>query len=135
MAAFEDIPTQDRNDESGIRFTIQSYDDTVPRARTVALTTSNGNKTYCLHAKKQANGEMRVVFQERSLPDRISGEASDIIFFQIPFSEGDNRFFKFESTLERGYFLAFDHTRRLIMKRVPAKDEVDETIKLFPSSD
>ncbi|XP_015273505.1 PREDICTED: interleukin-18-like isoform X2 [Gekko japonicus] len=63
MAAFEDIPTPDRNDESGIRFTIHGYDDTVPRARTVALTTSKGNKTYCLCAEKQANGELRVAFQ------------------------------------------------------------------------
>ncbi|XP_060106936.1 interleukin-18-like isoform X2 [Heteronotia binoei] len=125
--------------ESGIRFTIHSYDDTVPRGKTVALTTRKNNKTYCLCAEKQANGELRVAFPERNIPERISGETSDIIFFQIPFSEGDSKFFKFESTLERGYFLAFErgegsHTRRLVMKRVLAKDEVDETMKLFPSS-
>ncbi|XP_060106935.1 interleukin-18-like isoform X1 [Heteronotia binoei] len=138
-AVFEDMTTQDGNDESGIRFTIHSYDDTVPRGKTVALTTRKNNKTYCLCAEKQANGELRVAFPERNIPERISGETSDIIFFQIPFSEGDSKFFKFESTLERGYFLAFErgegsHTRRLVMKRVLAKDEVDETMKLFPSS-
>nr|XP_056716824.1 interleukin-18-like [Euleptes europaea] len=138
-AVFEEMTDQDKDDESGIRFIIHSYEDTVPRAQSVALTTRKDNKTYCLRAEKQANGEMRVAFQESNIPERISGDTSGIIFFQIPFSEGDSKFFKFESTLQRGYFLAFErgegnHTRRLIMKRVLTKDEVDETIKLCPSS-
>ncbi|XP_048368330.1 interleukin-18-like isoform X2 [Sphaerodactylus townsendi] len=140
MAVFEHMTDKDKNDESGIRFTIHRYDDTVPRGMTVALSTRKDKKTHFLCAKKQANGELRVVFQERTIPETISGDRSEIIFFQIPFSEGDNKFFKFESTLQRGYFLAFDpgegnHTRRLIMKEVLLQDEVDETTKLYPSPD
>ncbi|XP_077162203.1 interleukin-18-like isoform X2 [Paroedura picta] len=139
-AAFEYMTIQDRNDESGIRFTIQSYKDTVPRCESVALIVSKDNKTYCLRTVKQANGEMQVMFQERNIPERISGERSEFIFFKIPFSEGDDKYFKFETTLEQGCFLAFErsensHTRRLIMKRVQNKDEVDETTKFSHSSE
>ncbi|XP_054854613.1 interleukin-18 [Eublepharis macularius] len=139
MAAFEYMADEDKNDESGVKFTIHTFEDTVPRGQTVALTTRTNGETYYMHVEKQENGDMRVSFKAGNLPERISGDASAIIFLQKPFTEGNDKFFQFESTLERGYFLAFEngegyHTRRLIMKRIATKDEVDETTKLSHSS-
>ncbi|XP_061449332.1 interleukin-18-like [Rhineura floridana] len=133
MAVFESMTDLEVRNESGISFNVHMYKDTNLRGLPVAFSTQWKGKTYIMKIEK--GGKMRVVFKEGEVPDAIEGETSDMIFFKIPFSRSDTQCYMFESTLERGYFLAFERNQsssatRLIIKRT---ELIDESTKLYPS--
>lgn len=77
-------------------------------------------------------------FQEGTIPKHIEGDTSNVIFIKTQFSAGSREFYKFESALERGYFLALEGTDNyrtvLVVKKVELADEVDESTKLYHAS-
>uniref|UniRef100_A0A8C5SV83 Interleukin 18 n=1 Tax=Laticauda laticaudata TaxID=8630 RepID=A0A8C5SV83_LATLA len=119
---------------SGIKFDIHSYQDTKPKGLCVAFTVEFNHQIYHMCVEKKEN-KMRVNFKEGTIPKNIEGDTSNIIFIKTQFSGGSRQFYKFESALERGYFLAFECVKGssetvLVVKKVEPADEVDESTKL-----
>ncbi|XP_032085193.1 interleukin-18-like [Thamnophis elegans] len=137
-AVFERRTDQEIQNVSGIKFDIHSYQDTKPKGLSVAFTVQFNGKTYHMFVEKREN-KMRVNFKAGMIPTRIEGDTSNIIFIKTQFSAGSRQFYKFESALERGYFLALEdtevnHRTVLVVKKVELPDEVDESTKLHHSS-
>ncbi|NWY69514.1 IL18 protein, partial [Erithacus rubecula] len=131
LAAFEDVTDQEMQSGKGMHFSIHYYKTTTPLAgMPVAFSVQVENKSYYMCCEREG-GEMIVRFKEGEVPKEIPGE-SNIIFFKKTFTPYSSMAFKFEYSLERGMFLAFEQEgclRKLILKKVP-KDEVDETMKM-----
>ncbi|XP_026564993.1 interleukin-18-like isoform X2 [Pseudonaja textilis] len=133
-AVFERRTDQEIRNVSGIRFDIHSYQDTKPKGLCVAFTVEFNNQIYHMCVEKKES-KMRVNFKEGTIPKNIEGDTSNIIFIKTRFSGGSRQFYKFESALERGYFLAFESVKGssetvLVVKKVEPADEVDESTKL-----
>ncbi|NWU77956.1 IL18 protein, partial [Onychorhynchus coronatus] len=133
VAAFEDVTDQEMQSGQGMHFTIHCYKSTTPAAgMPVAFSVQIGDKSYYMCCEKE-RGEMIVRFKEGQVPKEIPGE-SNIIFFKKTFTPCCSRAFKFEYSLEEGMFLAFEeegYLRKLILKKLSRKDEVDETMKFI----
>ncbi|NWS23247.1 IL18 protein, partial [Pachyramphus minor] len=132
LAAFEDVTDQEMQSGQGMHFTIHCYKTTTPAAgMPVAFSVQIEDKSYYMCCEKE-RGEMIVRFKEGEVPKEIPGE-SNIIFFKKTFTSCCSRAFKFEYSLEEGMFLAFEeegYLRKLILKKLSRKDEVDETMKI-----
>ncbi|XP_056365633.1 interleukin-18-like isoform X2 [Oenanthe melanoleuca] len=135
VAAFEDVTDQEMQSGKGMHFSIHCYKTTTPLAgMPVAFSVQVENKSYYMCCEREG-GEMIVRFKEGEVPKEIPGE-SNIIFFKKTFTSCSSRAFKFEYSLERGMFLAFEEEgclRKLILKKV-SQDEVDETMKMSLST-
>uniref|UniRef100_A0A1W7RGJ2 Interleukin-18 n=1 Tax=Agkistrodon contortrix contortrix TaxID=8713 RepID=A0A1W7RGJ2_AGKCO len=134
-AVFERRTDQEIRKVSGIKFDIHSYQDTKPKGLSVAFTVEFNHQTYHMCVEKKEN-KMKVNFKAGTIPHHIEGDTSNIIFIKTRFSAGSRQFYKFESALESGYFLAFEDaedspTTLLVVKKVELADEVDESTKLF----
>ncbi|XP_037265995.1 interleukin-18 isoform X3 [Falco biarmicus] len=132
MAAFEDVTDQEMKSGHGMHFNIHCYKTTTPSAGLpVAFSIKIEDKNYYMCCEKE-HGEMIVRFKEGEVPKEIPGE-SNVIFFKKTFTSCSARAFKFEYSLERGMFLAFEEEgclRKLILKKLSREDEVDETMKI-----
>ncbi|NXM74571.1 IL18 protein, partial [Serilophus lunatus] len=132
LAAFEDVTDQEMQSGQGMHFTIHCYKSTTPSAGLpVAFSVQMEGKSYYMCCEKEY-GQVIVRFKEGEVPKEIPGE-SNIIFFKKTFTSCCSRAFKFEYSLEEGMFLAFEqegYLRKLILKKLPRKDEVDETTKI-----
>ncbi|NWR95286.1 IL18 protein, partial [Furnarius figulus] len=132
LAVFEDVTDQEMQFGQGMHFTIHCYKTTTPSAgMPVAFSVQIEDKSYYMCCEKE-HGEMIVRFREGEVPKDIPGE-SNIIFFKTTFTSCCSRAFKFEYSLEKGMFLAFKeegYLRKLILKKMPRKDEVDETMQI-----
>lgn len=135
VAAFEDVTDQEVKSGSGMYFDIHCYKTTAPSAgMPVAFSVQVEDKSYYMCCEKE-HGKMVVRFREGEVPKDIPGE-SNIIFFKKTFTSCSSKAFKFEYSLEQGMFLAFeeeDSLRKLILKKLPREDEVDETTKFVTS--
>ncbi|XP_070621375.1 interleukin-18 [Erythrolamprus reginae] len=132
-AIFQRITDQEILNVSGIKFDIHSYQDSKPKGLSVAFTVEYNSQIYHMFVERKEN-KMKVNFKAGPIPKYIAGDTSNIIFIKTRFSSGSQQFYKFESALERGHFLAFDEVSdrpRLVVKKVDPPDEVDEFIKLF----
>nr|XP_034995561.1 interleukin-18-like isoform X2 [Zootoca vivipara] len=134
MAAFEPMTDVEMENEPGISLNIHIYQDTNLRGLPVAFSVKWKGETYIMQIVKDGS-HMRVAFRPRDVPEFIPGEKSDMLFFKTPFSKGDRQFYRFESSLEQGYFLAFERNERkrvtqLVIKRM---DGIDESTKLHTS--
>ncbi|NXU40311.1 IL18 protein, partial [Drymodes brunneopygia] len=131
VAAFEDVTDQEMRSGPGMHLSIHYYNTSTPIAgRAVAFSVQVKDKSYYMCCEREC-GEMIVKFKEGEVPKEIPGE-SNIIFFRKTFTSCCSRAFKFESSTERGMFLAFEEEgclRKLVLKRL-SKDEVDETMKM-----
>ncbi|XP_056397695.1 interleukin-18-like [Hyla sarda] len=86
------------------------------------------NEKYYLCCAK----DMKLYFKKGDCPNSIAGNYSDIIFFQKRFSEGDTNSFKFQSSLQPDYYLAFsDEGGKHILFLKKSCDELDETKRFF----
>ncbi|XP_063167423.1 interleukin-18-like [Candoia aspera] len=137
-AVFEHITDQEILEVPGIKFDIHSYQDSKPTGLSVVFTVEWDHKTYHMYVEKGEN-RMKVKFKAGGVPQHIEGDTSNIIFIKTRFSDGSRQFFRFESALERGYFLAFEwdegsSATKLVAKKVELTDEVDESTKLHHSS-
>ncbi|NWY43604.1 IL18 protein, partial [Sylvia atricapilla] len=132
LAAFENVTDQEIKSDKGMLFSIHCYKTTTPLAGLpVAFSVQVGDKSYYMCCEREC-GEMIIRFKEGEVPKEMPGE-SNIIFFKKTFTSCSSKAFKFEYSMERGMFLAFEvegSLRKLILKK-PSKDEVDETIKMF----
>lgn len=134
-AVFEQITDQEILKVPGIKFDIHSYQDSKPTGLSVAFTVEWNHETYHMYVEKREN-KMKVKFKVGGIPQHIEGDTSNVIFIKTRFSGGSRQFFRFESALERGYFLAFEQEEgatKLVAKKVELTDEVDESIKLHHS--
>uniref|UniRef100_A0A8D0E6W4 Interleukin 18 n=1 Tax=Salvator merianae TaxID=96440 RepID=A0A8D0E6W4_SALMN len=135
VAIFATKTDQEIEEESGIIFNIHIFEDSKPRKFPVAFSTKWNNKTYIMCIEEVGN-QMKVTFRERDIPTYISEDVSSMIFFKIPFSEGDRQFYMFESTIKENYFLAFEkdenNITHLIIKR--KEDEIDQFTRLSYSA-
>uniref|UniRef100_A0A8C5TE94 Interleukin-18 n=1 Tax=Malurus cyaneus samueli TaxID=2593467 RepID=A0A8C5TE94_9PASS len=126
-----DVTDQEMQSGKGMHFKIHFYKTTTPSAgMPVAFSVKVEDKSYYMCCEKEC-GEMIVRFKEGEVPEEIPDE-SNIIFFKTTFSSCCSKAFKFEYSLERGMFLAFEedgYLRKLTLKKLP-KDEVDETMKI-----
>ncbi|NXX32551.1 IL18 protein, partial [Nicator chloris] len=131
VAAFEDVTDQEMQSGKGMHFSIHCYKTTTPLAgMPVAFSVQVEDKSYYMCCEREC-GEMIVRFKEGEVPKEIPGE-SNIIFFKKSFTSCCSKAFKFEYSMERGMFLAFEEEgclRKLILKKL-LKDEVDETMKM-----
>lgn len=136
LAAFEDVTDQEMKSGSGMNFYMHCYKTTTPSAgMPVAFSVQVEDKSYYMCCEEE-HGKMIVRFREGEVPKDIPGE-SNIIFFKKTFTSYSSKAFKFEYSLERGMFLAFeeeDSLRKLILKKLPREDEVDETTKITLTS-
>ncbi|NXX73698.1 IL18 protein, partial [Urocolius indicus] len=132
VAAFEDVTDQEMRSGNGMHFSIHYYKTTTPSAgMPVAFSVKVEDKNYYMYCDKEC-GKTIVRFREGEVPKDIPGE-SNIIFFKKTFTSCSSKAFKFESSLEQGMFLAFEEAgslRKLILKKLPREDEVDETMKM-----
>ncbi|XP_054079192.1 interleukin-18-like isoform X1 [Rissa tridactyla] len=132
MAAFEDVTDQEMKSGNGMHFNIHYYKTTTPSAgMPVAFSIQVEDRSYYMCCEKEC-GKVIVRFREGEVPKEIPGE-SNIIFFKKTFTSCSSRAFKFEYSLERGMFLAFEEEgslRKLILKKLSREDEVDETMKI-----
>ncbi|NXS54348.1 IL18 protein, partial [Brachypteracias leptosomus] len=132
LAAFEDVTDQEMRSGNGMHFNIHYYKTTTPSAgMPVAFSVQVANKSYYMCCEKE-RGKMMVRFKEGEVPKEIPG-ASNAIFFKKTFTSCSSTAFKFEYSLEQGMFLAFEEEgslRKLILKKLPREDEVDETVKI-----
>ncbi|XP_042656515.1 interleukin-18 isoform X1 [Tyto alba] len=132
IAAFEDVTDQEMKSGSGMHFNIHYYKTTTPSAgMPVAFSVQVEDKSYYMCCEKEC-GKTIVRFREGELPKDIPGE-SNVIFFKKTFTSCSSRAFKFEYSLEKGMFLAFEEEgclRKLILKKLSREDEVDETTKI-----
>ncbi|XP_065594431.1 LOW QUALITY PROTEIN: interleukin-18 [Cyrtonyx montezumae] len=135
VAAFEDVTDQEVKSGSGMYFSIHCYKTTSPsEGMPVAFSVQVEDKSYYMCCEKE-HGKMVIRFKEGEVPKDIPGE-SNIIFFKKTFTSCSSKAFKFEYSLEQGMFLAFeeeDSLRKLILKKLPREDEVDETTKFVTS--
>ncbi|NWV05716.1 IL18 protein, partial [Ptilonorhynchus violaceus] len=132
VAAFEDVTDQELQSGKGMHFIMHCFKTTTPSSAglSVAFSVRVEDKSYYMCCEKEG-GEMIVRFKEGEVPREIPGE-SNIIFFKTTFTPYCSKAFKFEYSLERGMFLAFQEEgclRKLILKKL-SKDEVDETMKI-----
>ncbi|NXF85295.1 IL18 protein, partial [Eubucco bourcierii] len=132
VAAFEDVTDQEIKAGNGMRFNIHCYKTTPSSAGLpVAFSVQVADKSYYLCCEKEC-GKMLIRFREGEVPEDIPDQ-SNIIFFKKTFTSCSSRAFKFEYSLERGMFLAFEEEgslRKLTLKKLTREDEVDETMKL-----
>uniref|UniRef100_A0A098LZI7 Interleukin-18 n=1 Tax=Hypsiglena sp. JMG-2014 TaxID=1550645 RepID=A0A098LZI7_9SAUR len=133
-AVFERRTDQEIQNVPGIKFDIHSYQDSKPKGLSVAFTVECNRQIYHMFVEKKEN-KMRVKFKAGPIPKYIEGDTSNIIFIKTQFSSGSRQFYKFESALERGYFLAFECVEgspvtTLVVKKVELADEVDEFTRL-----
>ncbi|XP_069732549.1 interleukin-18 [Phaenicophaeus curvirostris] len=132
VAAFENVTDQEMKSGHGMHFNIHYYKTTTIYAGVpVAFSIRVEGKSYYMCCEKEC-GKLTVRFREGEVPKDIPGK-SNVIFFQKPFTSCCSRAFKFEYSLEKGMFLAFEEEgclRRLILKKLPRDDEVDETTKI-----
>ncbi|NWH69974.1 IL18 protein, partial [Piaya cayana] len=132
VAAFENVTDQEMKSGHGMRFNIHYYKTTTIYAGIpVAFSIRVEDKSYYMCCENEC-GKLIVRFREGEVPTDIPGK-SNVIFFQKPFTSCCTRAFKFEYSLEKGMFLAFEdegYLRRLILKKLPREDEVDETTKI-----
>nr|XP_060643016.1 interleukin-18-like [Anolis sagrei ordinatus]XP_060643017.1 interleukin-18-like [Anolis sagrei ordinatus] len=135
QAVFRLMTDQNMRNVPGTKFNIHIYEDSRPRGLSVAFSTEWNHKTYYMCVVK-SNSHMKVEFKEGNVPKRIDGQTSNVIFNKTSFSQGGSQFYKFETALERGYFLAFEkdenNITRLIVKK--ASDEVDQSTELHHAS-
>ncbi|XP_007422680.1 interleukin-18 isoform X1 [Python bivittatus] len=134
QAVFEHITDQEILKVPGIKFDIHSYQDSKPKGLSVAFTVEWNHQIYHMYVEKRES-KMKVKFKKGGIPQYIEGDTSNMIFIKTRFSDGSRQFFRFESALERGYFLAFEwdqdsHATKLVAKKIEVVDEVDESIKL-----
>ncbi|OCT70516.1 interleukin-18 [Xenopus laevis] len=97
-----------------------SYYDGISVAFTVTI---NGG-TYSMFCTDQ----MQICFKKGDCPAKIDGNTSNMIFYQKIFSESDPDVFSFESSLQKGHYLAFieeNGRRKLGLKK--CQDDVDNT--------
>ncbi|XP_008635150.1 interleukin-18 isoform X3 [Corvus cornix cornix] len=131
VAAFEDVTDQEMQSGKGMHFSIHCYKTTTPLAgMPVAFSVQVEDKSYYMCCEREC-GEMIVRFKEGDVPKEIPGE-SNIIFFKKTFTSCSSKAFKFEYSMEKGMFLAFEEEgclRKLTLKKL-SKDEVDETMKI-----
>ncbi|XP_075765556.1 interleukin-18 [Pelodiscus sinensis] len=134
--AFEPMADQEMKADSGVHFTIHYYKDySFEEGLPVVFSVLVDNKTYCMYCT-QEGGEKIIRFREEVVPKEILENSSDIIFIQKSISSIDTRAFKFESSLMRGHFLAFQHVQnlnKLILKQCKNEDQVDESIHILVS--
>ncbi|KFP69442.1 Interleukin-18, partial [Acanthisitta chloris] len=132
VAAFEDVTDQEMRSGKGMHFNIHYYKTTTPAAgMPVAFSVQVEDKSYYMCCEEESGNKI-VRFKEGEVPKEIPGE-SNIIFFKRTFTSCCTRAFKFEYSLEQGMFLAFEeegYQRKLILKKLSTKDEVDETMKI-----
>ncbi|NXY13528.1 IL18 protein, partial [Atrichornis clamosus] len=133
VAAFEDVTDQEMQSGKGMHFSIHCYKSTtcLSAGMPVAFSVQVEDKSYYMCCEKE-RGEMIVRFKEGEVPKEIPGE-SNIIFFKKTFTSSSSTAFKFEYSLEQGMFLAFEkegYLRKLTLKKLSRKDEVDETMKI-----
>ncbi|NXW55265.1 IL18 protein, partial [Eurystomus gularis] len=132
VAAFEDVTDQEMRSGNGMHFNIHYYKTTTPSAgMPVAFSVQIADKSYYMCGEKEC-GKMIVRFREGEVPKEIP-DTSNAIFFKKTFTSCSSRAFKFEHSLERGMFLAFEEEgslRKLILKKLSREDEVDETMKI-----
>ncbi|NXR45149.1 IL18 protein, partial [Hippolais icterina] len=131
VAAFEDVTDQEMQFGDGMHFSIHCYKTTTPLAGLpVAFSVQVEDKSYYMCCERE-RGEMIIRFKEGEVPKEFPGE-NNIIFFKKTFTPCCSEAFKFEYSMERGMFLAFQEDgclRKLILKK-QSKDEVDETMKM-----
>ncbi|KAM6295739.1 interleukin-18 [Aegotheles albertisi] len=132
IAAFEDVTDQEMQSGTGMHFSIHCYKTTTPSAgMPVAFSVQVEDKSYYMCCEEEC-GKMMVRFKEGEIPKEFPGE-SNVIFFKKTFTSCSSRAFKFEYSLVQGMFLAFEEEgglRKLILKKLPREDEVDETMKI-----
>ncbi|XP_034610463.1 interleukin-18 [Trachemys scripta elegans] len=133
MSVFEPMTDQEMTPGCGVHFTIHYYEDNrFEEGMSVAFSILVENKTYCMYCTHEG-GEKTVRFREEEVPREILENSSDIIFIQKSVSPTDTQAFKFESSLMRGYFLAFqkvENLSKLILKRCD-EDYVDESTHII----
>ncbi|XP_050777798.1 interleukin-18 isoform X1 [Gopherus flavomarginatus] len=133
MSVFESMTDQEMIAGCGVHFNIHYYrDNRLEDGMSVAFSILVENKTYCMYCTHEG-GEKIVRFREEVVPKEILENSSDIIFIQKSISPTDTQAFKFESSLMRGYFLAFqkgEDFSKLILKRCD-EDQVDETTHII----
>uniref|UniRef100_A0A8C3SEZ8 Interleukin 18 n=1 Tax=Chelydra serpentina TaxID=8475 RepID=A0A8C3SEZ8_CHESE len=129
---FEPMTEQELTYGCGVHFTIHYYKDyTLEVGLPVAFSVEVENKTYCMCCTQ----DNTVQFMEKEVPREIQEDRSDIIFIQKSVSPTDTKAFKFESSQNPGYFLAFEKVEnlsKLILKR-ENEDQVDESIYMTVS--
>ncbi|KAM9113990.1 interleukin-18 [Pangshura tecta] len=129
MSVFEPMTDEEMTPGCGVHFTIHYYkDNRLEDGMSVAFSIQVENKTYCMYCTHEG-GEKTVRFREEVVPKEILANSSDIIFIQKSISPTDTKAFKFESSLMRGYFLAFqkgENLSKLILKQCD-EDQVDES--------
>ncbi|KAM4015427.1 interleukin-18-like [Anomaloglossus baeobatrachus] len=91
----------------------------------VIISCKIGNINYILEA---SNTEINTVnVTECQLPQQIPSDASGLVFYMQDFSEGQQSHC-FESSLKKGFYLAWNKEKKLILKhRVPS----DETMSFW----
>ncbi|XP_074792932.1 interleukin-18 [Natator depressus] len=133
---FESMADQEMIPGCGVHFTIHYYKDyTLEEGLPVAFSVLVENKTYCMYCTHES-GEKTIRFREEEVPREIHEQSSDIIFIQKSVSPIHTKAFKFESSLMRGYFLAFqkeEDLSKLILKQCENEDQVDESIYMTVS--
>ncbi|XP_074833205.1 interleukin-18 isoform X1 [Carettochelys insculpta] len=134
MTAFEFLADQEIKAESGVNFTIHYYKDySLDEGLAVAFSIRVENKTYCMYCAHEG-GRNIIRFKEKEVPREILENSSDIIFIQKSISPTNTKAFKFESSLMRRYFLAFqkeENLSKLILKQ--CEDEVDQSTHIMVS--
>ncbi|CAN2390000.1 hypothetical protein PRIEUP_LOCUS36, partial [Pristimantis euphronides] len=92
-----DNPGSDRQ-----TFALQIYSTTnFTGGLSVVFTVTYKNEKYYMCCTQ----DMKIYFKKGECPNRITGDRSEIIFFQKAFSEGDGCF-RFQSALHEKYYLA-----------------------------
>ncbi|XP_067421527.1 interleukin-18 [Emydura macquarii macquarii] len=133
---FEHMADQEMKPGCGVHFTLHYYKDyTFEEGLPVAFSVLVENKTYSMYCTNDG-GEKIIRFREEEVPTEILDNSSDIIFIQKSFSPTNTKAFKFESSLMKGYFLAFkeeNNLRKLILKQCKNEDQVDEFTKITVS--
>ncbi|XP_077696052.1 interleukin-18 [Eretmochelys imbricata] len=133
---FESMADQEMIPGCGVHFTIHYYKDyTLEEGLPVAFSVLVENKTYCMYCTHES-GKKTIRFREEEVPREIHEQSSDIIFIQKSVSPIHTKAFKFESSLMRGYFLAFqkeEDLSKLILKQCENEDQVDESIYMTVS--
>uniref|UniRef100_A0A8C8VM54 Interleukin 18 n=1 Tax=Pelusios castaneus TaxID=367368 RepID=A0A8C8VM54_9SAUR len=127
---FEKMTDQEMQPGCGVHFTLHYYKDynISEEGLPVAFSVLVENKTYSMYCTNDG-AEKIIQFREEVVPREILDNSSDIIFIQKSFSPTNTKAFKFESSLMRGYFLAFkeeNNLRKLILKECQKEDQVDE---------
>ncbi|XP_066461695.1 interleukin-18-like [Eleutherodactylus coqui] len=89
----------------------------------VAISCQISEKKYILEASNSVDDPLNSVnFLEKQLPRVIESKTSGLIFYLQEFSTGDSSF-RFESSLHKGFCLAWNSEKKLILKRKQSIDE------------